>query len=303
MDADLPVSPITLCNLITQDASLNLPSRQVRKVADGAFSAWFGKLPPSRVVLDHTDEDDVTRVSAVVSHLLRREEETDGEIGIASNQFEIMTNVSCDFGTDGVGTCASDPIRIESAPGCTGNEPPEQCLNSDSRWKTIVTHEIGHVLQRNLTGRWRGIYEFANAADDHPGAPFLCQCQHISAINTLHCLQSLEKPGAAQVEGYAHYVVGRTWNALEQNDCVFPYYKHFLSPACVVNPADCTPDPVSGLIVNSPPVATSCIDPIKWRNNQCLSGTFQPGEVPTDLSVEMDWMGFYYKLTNPRDSG
>jgi hypothetical protein len=101
----------------------------------------------------------------------------------------------------------------------------------------------------------------------------LCQCQHISPINTLHCLQSLEKPGAAQVEGYAHNVVGRTWNALEQSDCVFPYYKHFLSPACVVNPADCTPDPVSGLIVNSPPVATSCIDPIKWRNNQCLSGT------------------------------
>jgi len=90
------------------------------------------------------------------------------------------------------------------------------------------------------------------------------------------------------------------WNDLNEPDCTLPYYKQFLDTTCRVAAADCFVDVNSGLIVNSPPVPIDCLEPQKWRNRQCLSGTFGPDEVPTDLSVEMDWMGFYYKLTNPQ---
>ena len=197
-------------------------------------------------------------------------------------------------------------LRPRSAPRRSGNEPPAQCLNSDARWQTSISHEIVHIVQIRATGRWTLPYAFGaspNVTDDHPGAPILCQCNHVEGINRRHCLQSLEKPGAAQAEGFAHYFAAQTWNNLQEPDCTFTYYKQFLDTTCRVAESDCAlhPDWINnGLIVNSPPVPVSCIEPQKWRNRQCLSGMFGPNEVPTDLSVEMDWMGFYYKLTNPQ---
>jgi hypothetical protein len=299
-----PVAPITLCQVITQDETLAVNGCAVVPASAGAFAGWTGKLPPSRIVIGHADEDDVTRVSAVVSHMLQVEHTTEGELGIQlaldPGQIDIATNAACDFGSDGLSTCGGDPIRIQAAPGCTGSEPPEECRNSDSRWKAIVSHEIGHVLQRRSSGSWNAFYEFTGGDNDHPGAPPMCRCDHVGGINSLHCLQSLEKPGAAQAEGYAQYVAARSWNDLDGADCVLPYYKQFLWTECLVAAADCAPDPISGLVINSPPVPRSCIEPTKWRNTQCLSGTFGPDEVVSDLSVESDWMGFYYGVTKPQ---
>ena len=95
-------------------------------------------------------------------------------------------------------------------------------------------------------------------------------------------------------------MAARSWNDIDGADCVLPYYKQFLWTDCLVADADCKPSSIPGFVVNSPPIPRSCIEPTRWRNTQCLNGTFGPDEVVSDLSVESDWMGFYYGLTKPQ---
>jgi len=238
-------------------------------------------------------------VAAVVSHLLRRESETGGELALPTGSgglIQILTNGVC---PDVLDTCAQDPVTIQTDTGPCTPPNPEGC--GDDRWKFVTAHEIGHVVQRRNTGRFFYQYKFDSELD-HPGAPPECRCDHVAGANAWHCLQSLELPGAVQTEGFAQYFASKAWNDLGETDCGFPYYKDFLDTMCLPGVLSCDPDPASGLIINRPPVPVSCIEPIRWRNNHCLETPVQPGEVIADLGVEFDWMGFYYKLTNPGTS-
>jgi hypothetical protein len=106
-------------------------------------------------------------------------------------------------------------------------------------------------------------------------------------------LQSLELPGAAELEGFAQYYSSKVWNNPGPN-CGFAYYKEFLWPIGQC-PAGATCQdfgaPAVGL-VEHPPVAVSCKAPRRWRNTNCVTPAFQP----TTTSTEFDWMSFLYNL-------
>jgi hypothetical protein len=76
--------------------------------------------------------------------------------------------------------------------------------------------------------------------------------------NATHCLQSIEKTGAAQREGFAHFFASRVWNEQDGGACTFPYYKEFLE--------------TEGGVAVSPPVPIDCAGVRKWRNNYCSMG-------------------------------
>ncbi len=44
--------------------------------------------------------------------------------------------------------------------------------------------------------------------------------------NTIHCLQSTEDQGGAQIEGFAQFSAGNLWNS-GASTCTFAYYKYF----------------------------------------------------------------------------
>ena len=88
--------------------------------------------------------------------------------------------------------------------------------------------------------------------------------------DNLHCLQSLEEPNAAQIEGYGQFFASKVWNQDVQNDCTFVYYKNFANTSCMRGVADCTLDSASGLFVNKPPIPVSCKAASRWRNQHCL---------------------------------
>ncbi|MCH9680869.1 MAG: hypothetical protein K0V04_05500, partial [Deltaproteobacteria bacterium] len=105
----------------------------------------------------------------------------------------------------------------------------------DLRWKFILAHEFGHVMQGKAMGGLSNPYCFtpqgtvtydcaAPNLADHPNAPASCSCDHVSGSNGLHCLQSWEHVSAAQIEGFAQFYAARVWND-PGSGCLFRYYK------------------------------------------------------------------------------
>src|SRR4029079_4258089 len=148
----------------------------------------------------------------------------------------------------------------------------------DLRWKFILAHEFGHVMQRNAMGTLWNPYCFtpdggvttdcaAPNLADHPQAPDSCSCDHVSGANGLHCLQSLEYTPTAQLEGYAQFFSARVWNDAD-NTCLFRYYTQFRNDHATVSP---------------PPFNASCSTFVNWCDNHCFAA--QGG-------TEFDWMQF-----------
>jgi hypothetical protein len=264
-----------------------------------------------------------------VSQILKREEETGGQMGIAEAlitnanlpdrptdavkpaQIDIVTHDVCNEpgGIDPPlnDTCASDPIRIRGDVGCPG----AQCRRGDDRWKMTVAHEIGHVIQMRATGDFFRQYRFGptmmTRTDDPPGSPALCACGAVDSSNRWHCMQSIERVPGAVAEAFAHYFAARTWNDLTQANCTFPYYKEFLDTSCRpgVAPSDCRPSSDPAHVINPPPVPVDCFSPTRWRNLHCGGlPPLPPGDnsgasTVATMGVEFDWMGFYFNLTRP----
>jgi hypothetical protein len=123
-----------------------------------------------------------------------------------------------------------------------------------------------------------------------------CGCQHVTAANREHCLQSIERSGPAQGEGFAQFFASKIWNHHGDANCRFVYYKEFFDTVCRANnpndPAICQPTTVGQQVgINTlPPFSVSCGQPFKWRNNHC------PMSELAEMGTEMDWMRFLWNL-------
>lgn len=166
------------------------------------------------------------------------------------------------------------PVRADQpCPGqplwgaCGGEDglylgPNEYGGDHTNDWKYVIAHEFGHVVQALRMGFVN--YEYV-LAPDH-----LCRCDHVTSGNPVHCLQSREEIGGAQVEGWAQFYASRVWNNRDQSDCAFVYYKD-----------------VEFLSIEPPPVEVDCKYQMKWMENFCLA---------SDQGTEWDWMAFLYDV-------
>lgn len=126
---------------------------------------------------------------------------------------------------------------------------------------------------------------------DPQGTDAMCRCDHVESANKLHCLQSLERTGAAQGEGFAQFYAAKIFNQRSESDCTFVYYKEFVDQTCrseeCINWTPAAPSQFAQLIRSQPPLAVGCADPPRWRNNFCGVA---------DFGTELDWMAFYWQL-------
>jgi len=315
--------PGLLCSIMTQDPSLTDPSGVcvVQHEADGVFGQFPGGFPPAKLTITSPRNDELTRVSAVVSNLYLREAETNGEVGLklglidrrfgaGTNVISLIANDLCLLDDGTKDSCSSNgTIKFRPDQCCTSDDftncvdvPSGGCsqdaagnvqhlVPGDSYWKFVVAHEIGHEIQGRIWGREHLDYGMGSGI---AGAPVKCTCAHVTSSNVLHCLQSEELPDASQVEGFAQYFASRAYNRDTDPTCQFRYYKEFLDQACPpgVPAADCGAPRADGLRVSLPPIPFDCKNPIKWRNTNCAAGA-SPTDAVASLGIEMDWMGFY----------
>jgi hypothetical protein len=303
------LAPARLCTIFTQDPALTDPSCTIVR----NFPGWITS-PPDPIRMVNPTSFESTRIAAVVSQVLRVEAEGPG-LGIREalingtaakprsgdhGLIELSANDACCFRADGncpmpeclrdgtCDTCASEPVKYRP-----DDQPPGQALvPGDTYWKFTVAHEMGHIIQARAMGNFFTDYNLGGATIK---APPKCSCDHVTSANTLHCLQSIEEPGAAQIEGFAQFFASRAWNRASENDCVFKYYKEFLSDTCLPGAgADGCVPVAGGLMKTLPPFPVSCLTPVRWRNNNCFDAAVAPGDLVTDFGVEYDWMGFLY---------
>ena len=220
---------------------------------------------PVKVVklwVDPVFQGPVTNVSAIVSHLLTRPDH-----GVTSGQYIIYADVGCPSYPGS--SCAGTLIYLSPGSGYLGPH---------SDWKYIVGHELGHIVQRRAKVKLETSY-FAIPPD--PAYP-LCNCDHVTVSNNLHCLQSLEDTTSAQVEGFGHFYAAMMFNDASPNDCTFVYYKEFLD-FVFWEPTQ----PV--LWPFMPPFPRDCAAPAQWRD-VCSQ--------QADTGTEYDWLGFYWAMYN-----
>jgi hypothetical protein len=221
----------------------------------------------------------------------------------------------------------SDPACMNSD-ACAAGQTGCYCrLPHQARWKYVVAHEAGHQIQHRASGDFSdNEYGFTCPPGTTPGSPQCpgrlgqytaggvvdppwvadtCGCAHVKAANQEHCLQSVERSGPAQGEGFAQFYASRSWNQ-DGGDCTFTYYKEFLDATCrSSNPSDCKPYTTPGgqqLVSTLPPAAVSCRQPVRWRNKQECSIVSGSSGKAGDYGTEYDWLGFFYSInrTHPR---
>lgn len=161
-----------------------------------------------------------------------------------------------------------------------------------NRRKSVVLHELAHLVQHRLFGSFgkTGV----TADDDYceSVAEAICQCGLVAPsevdpwgrcggeqLNRLHCLNSREHLHAAFDEGFAHAYAARLLNNSAQSDATYPYYKNLVNS--------------NGVGFQPPPVAHNVVPATRyrWMETKCNSAMAQRG-------TEMDWLGFIYNLLN-----
>jgi len=295
--------PGEYCSALAENAStlppgcLNLPI------------GWSVMPPTGNVTFGFTEEDAITRTSAVISHLFKREAETNGGLGIGialgqrrfgfsptnTGLVQVEVNKFCSF---------SDPCQPTAPPrltSCGGGETltlePDAALASATRFKNVIAHEFGHVIQDN----GMGLLNFnLGCGAGAPGLPPLCRCDHVPFDQQTHCLQSFEEPGVAQNEGYGYFYSAKSFNTDLQADCTFSYGKPVANTACLPGAVACTQDPATGFFVTQPPVPVNCRQAIRWRNTQCVDAQSSPDLLAS--GVEWDWVEFFYGINNLMDA-
>ncbi|MCW5815536.1 MAG: hypothetical protein KIT84_31200 [Labilithrix sp.] len=282
-----------------------------------SFTGWTGEVPPRVVRMVNTSHFAATRVAGIVSTILRQEADAlDGnasDLGIvssltASTPVTIRTNSVCCFvSIQEEEACRVSDATLEdcinrglcdtcttSAAGEVRLRPSTPTALDDSAWKFSVAHEIGHAVQYRGMGRIDRPFTIGDPPNLVP--PPECACDHVVGTNSLHCLQSLEDPSAAQSEGFPQYFASRAFNRPNESDCTFKYYKDFLDRTCMPGvPAAACEAYGAGLFRTAPPFSVSCLEPALWRNTHCFDDSVGADDVVTRLSVEYDWMSFFYR--------
>jgi hypothetical protein len=172
----------------------------------------------------------------------------------------------------------------------------------DARWKFVIGHELGHMIE-DFSGAVLGApYSFNQGTDDTfvnnglnakaadpvsaaslPG----CNCNAVNnPLFASHCLQSMEISEAAQTEAIGHLFSSRIWNRTPtetdyDGSCTFNYYKYVNDPA------------LRSMDDGIPPVPFDCANAYAHRNNTCdmvnINGFSVGGEA--------DWLTFYWSVT------
>jgi hypothetical protein len=200
--------------------------------------------------------------------------------------FTVKAGVGCNGGVSSGGIPATDAC----AGGDTLNTGPATLTDGTPgrlRWKFVIGHELGHVYQsragampNNSAGYCFSSgfgYEAGCGGYVDPAAATspLCRCDHVTGSNKLHCMQSLERDAAAQIEGFGHYFSARLWNDAGGTDCDFSYYKQFNAFLLVAT------------AVVQPPVHLDCREQVRWRDTFCYA---------QGMSTEYDWLGFLWNV-------
>jgi len=202
-------------------------------------------------------------VAALAGQILwRKASSTD--FGVPDGSYVIVANQDCPSQT-GV-SCGDYPTSYL----CTTVLSGATCAH----WRFIAAHEFAHATQRNT--KTMLTFSYGDAADPAN----LCNCSHI-AIASDHCLQSREQTEAAQAEGFAHAFATRVFNATNQSNGVFVYYKHFRE--------------TTGAIT-APPKEREGYAPQLWLDTRCTKPLL------SYRAVEWDWLTFFFNVTSASTS-
>jgi hypothetical protein len=132
------------------------------------------------------------------------------------------------------------------------------------------------------------------------GVNVQCGCDHITAANRLHCLQSVETTHDAVTEGFAQFFASALYNGpvteggvSSAEPCTFWYYKEGLLDACPDEALyDCTP--VGDKVKVMPPFPVACAAADQWRDQVCGGAATAPNPVLENMGTERDWMQFLF---------
>ena len=220
--------------------------------------------------------DSAINTAVVAGQILARDAAEAGGMGITPGwPFDLRTNEGCGAGVDPpTDSCYKSPsASLPNGAVQIGTTPVNGY--TDDKWKFTIGHEIGHYLSDIAMG----MPQHGGWGGDSPLE--LCACGHYDTSwgNQAHCMQSVEWSGAAQFEGLAHLYGARAFNRTSDGDAIFVYYKPFRS---------------ANWTIWWPPVDIDAFNPLQWRNTQCGS--------PAGHGVEMDWMVFYYEITQGSSS-
>jgi hypothetical protein len=193
--------------------------------------------------------------------------------------------------------------------------PSDQGWAHDARWKFVVGHELGHMIedfypvapafQRFARLFVKGTDQvaaeevvktdgFVNDPDSALSPEFAadCTCNLVDESQGSHCLNSIERSAAAVEEAFSHFVSTRLWNRLPSeggDGCRFGYYK-----------------PVGGTALlgysSFAPVSVDCARGYKHRDEDCskvrvTSLDTQGNEIAIQSSSEIDWLTFFWNIT------
>ncbi len=156
------------------------------------------------------------------------------------------------------------------APGSTNPQDVD-----DSRWKTVIAHELGHALSMG----WYGDLQL-DYSGDVPNNP-LCNTSNVTGAGTLHSLQSVELVSIAVNEGFAHHVANRLMNNWWNPNPILNYYKEIRFPW-----------QAPGTPPTSPPIALPAVAYARWHKDICSD---TGGGV---AGVEWDWMNFFWAVND-----
>jgi|GEM_PF-3292442 len=284
--------PSTLCAIFAEDpGSVTEVNCLVRPID-------WAAMPPTPLKPVFLDQNSATRASAVISYVLRREQETSGGLGIRTAMIErraesvAMLKVRVDHYCQ-VTSCSGEELLTSCRKLDELQLAPEGEIASATRFKYIVAHEMGHFIQGNGQGLLPPKY---GCGGGDPNQPVLCRCDHVRADDQLHCLQSLEEPNAAQIEGYAQFFASKVFNDDLESNCTFSYYKPIANTSCMPGAASCSQDPTTGLYISQPPIPINCRQAVRWRNTHCIDSVSSPDLL--SYGTEYDWLEFLYAINN-----
>jgi hypothetical protein len=200
---------------------------------------------------------------------------------------------------------------------CDGGDDVLRVGVGGSSLKFMVAHELGHWLHTQLVGS--GLLEDAYGGDYGYGGAGLGQaidppCKFdktyltdaLGGLGGFHGLRSAEWASAAMIEGFAHFASTFAMNNTTSEQGEFRYYKR-IDPLYEVEFADLIAD---DYVVDVSDEAVSG-GQNQWVKLQCpndwaydVEGSFvdEPVGQKDDISTELDWMRFFWRLTTEQDS-